>query len=121
MADKKITKKERFMALYSLVENSSASDKNELLGFIDHEVELLEKKASSKGQTKNQKENDIIKGKMLEDFATFDKPITVTEYGAFVNYEYTIQKITALFTQLVADGKLVKTIDKKKSYFSLAE
>ena len=121
MADKKITKKERFAQLYAIVEKSSATDKNELLGFIDHEVELLEKKTSSKGQTKNQRENEEIKAKMLEDFTTFDKPITVTEYEKFVDHTYTMQKITALFTQLVADGKLIKTIDKKKSYFSLAE
>ena len=44
--EKKVTKKEMFAKLYALVENSTADNKTDLLGFIDHEVELLEKKSS---------------------------------------------------------------------------
>ena len=44
--EKKLTKKEMFAQVYSVIENSNATNKPELLGFIDHELELLEKKSS---------------------------------------------------------------------------
>ena len=32
----------------------------------------------------------------------------------------TVQRVSALLSQLVADGALVKTVDKRKSFYSLA-
>lgn len=118
----KLTKKDYFAKLYSLVENlDNVQDKHELLGFIDHEVELLEKKASAKTQTKTQKENigikDIIVGVITEQ----GEPMTITDMLASPDLNgYTNQKISALCKQLVESGVLVKSTDKKKTYFSLA-
>lgn len=122
MAEKKITKRERFAQLYELVENSNATDKVDLLGFIDHEVELLEKKASAKGETKTQKENVGIKNTIAEVMADFDRPMTVTEMLSDERLNgYTNQKISALLKQLVDEGRVVKSADKKKSLFALAD
>ena len=120
MANKK-TKKEYFNELYNYVENSTIANKMDLLGFIDHELELLDKKASAKTQTKTQKENigikDIIVG-VLKDSA---KPMTITDMLACEELNgYTNQKISALCKQLVDSGMLVKETDKKKAYFALA-
>lgn len=116
----KLTKKDYFAKLYSLVENlDNVQDKHELLGFIDHEVELLEKKASAKTQTKTQKENIGIKDIILDVVYESESPMTITDMLANPNLNgYTNQKISALCKQLVDVGLLVKLQDKKKTYFA---
>ena len=47
MANTKMTKKEYFALIRTIVEATDREDKAEMLGFIDHEVELLSKKKSS--------------------------------------------------------------------------
>ena len=53
---KKLTKKDYFNELKELV-----SDRQDLVDFIDHEIELLSKKSSSTAPTKSQVENENIK------------------------------------------------------------
>lgn len=120
--EKRITKKEMFAKLCSIVENLEINDKNEILGFIDHEVELLEKKASAKSQTKTQKENIGIKGVIVKVLEDNGNPMTITDMLACEELNgYTNQKISALCKQLVDSGELVKSVDKRKTYFSLAD
>ena len=117
--EKKVTKKDRFSRIYAIVEESNASDKVELLGFIDHEVELLEKKSSKVTLTATQKANleviEVIK-EVLED-----KPnSTVSELIKDERLStYTNQKISALLKKLIDGGEVVKSTDKKVSRFSL--
>ena len=117
--EKKVTKKDRFSRIYTIVEESNASDKVELLGFIDHEVELLEKKSSKVTLTATQKANleviEVIK-EVLED-----KPnSTVSELIKDERLStYTNQKISALLKKLIDSGEVVKSTDKKVSRFSL--
>ena len=117
--EKKVTKKDRFSRIYAIVEESNASDKVELLGFIDHEVELLEKKSSKVTLTATQKANleviEVIK-EVLED-----KPnCTVSELIKDERLStYTKQKISALLKKLIDGGEVVKSTDKKVSRFSL--
>lgn len=118
---KKMTKKEMFAKLYELIENSSVNDKVELLGFIDHEVELLEKKASAKSQTKTQKENVGIKDTIKMVLADNDEQMTITDMLKDERLAgFTNQKISALCTQLVECGEIVRVVDKRKTYFTLA-
>ena len=44
MANTKMTKKEYFALIRTIVEATDREDKAEMLNFIDHEVELLSKK-----------------------------------------------------------------------------
>ena len=117
--EKKVTKKDRFSRIYAIIEESNASDKVELLGFIDHEVELLEKKSSKVTLTATQKANleviEVIK-EVLED-----KPnSTVSELIKDERLStYTNQKISALLKKLIDGGEVVKSTDKKVSRFSL--
>ena len=117
----KVTKKDNFKALYSMVENSNVANKMDLLGFIDHEIELLEKKASAKTQTKTQKENIGIKDIIVDVLTENEKPMTISEMLKDERLkEYSNQKISALCTQLVKDGVIVRVEDKKKTTFALA-
>ena len=121
--EKKITKRERFANLYAIVEQSNAENKTDLLGFIDHEVELLEKKSSKTTMTATQKANLEVMETIKEVLA--DKPnSTVSELIKDERLSaYTNQKISALLRLLGDDGtkQVVKTTDKKVSRFSLAE
>ena len=113
----KITKKEMFMMIKAQVKDNA-----EMVAFIDHEIELLDKKASNKKATKTQEANIGIKSTILTVLEGA-KPMTVTEMqGASAELgELSNQKVSALVRQLVEAGKVVKTIDKKVSRFSLAD
>lgn len=113
----KITKKEMFMMIKAQVKDNA-----EMVAFIDHEIELLDKKASNKKATKTQEANVGIKSTILTVLEGA-KPMTVTEMqGASAELgELSNQKVSALVRQLVEAGKVVKTIDKKVSRFSLAD
>ena len=120
---KKMTKKEMFAMVAKVVENSEVANKAEMLEFIAHEVELLEKKNSKTGQTKTQKENEVLMAQLLEALAEFDKPITVSEFMKESSHEVATlsnQKLSALLKKLVDSKKVIKTVEKKKSFFSLA-
>ena len=117
--EKKVTKKEMFAKLYALVENSNADNKTDLLGFIDHEVELLEKKSSKVTLTATQKANLEVIEVIKEVLA--DKPnSTVSELIKDERLStYTNQKISALLKKLIDGGEVVKSTDKKVSRFAL--
>ena len=120
---KKMTKKEMFAMVAKVVENSEVANKAEMLEFLAHEVELLEKKNSKTGQTKTQKENEVLMVQLLEALAEFDKPITVSEFMKESSHEVATlsnQKLSALLKKLVDSKKVIKTVEKKKSFFSLA-
>ena len=92
------------------------------VAYLENELALLDKKASNKKATKTQEENVGIKATILEVLATIGRG-TVTDIqnsneklSALSN-----QKVSALVRQLVESGKVVKTVDKKKSIFSLAK
>ena len=113
----KITKKEMFTMIKAQVKDNA-----EMVAFIDHEIELLDKKASNKKATKTQEANVGIKSTILTVLEGA-KPMTVTEMqGASAELgELSNQKVSALVRQLVEAGKVVKTIDKKVSRFSLTD
>lgn len=101
----------------------SAENYEAVIGFIDHEIELLERKnAAIRKPTAKQVENLSVKNDILEHMVPGEK-YTVTDLlkSVPVLAEASNQKATALMRQLVLDGLVVKTEDKRKSYFSLAE
>ena len=120
--EKKITKKEMYANLYTLVENSNCESKNELLGFIDHEVELLEKKSSKVTMTATQKENLEILNTIRKALGAREKSATISELIKEPPLNvYTCQKISSLMKKLVDGGEVEKLQIKKVSYFSLKQ
>ena len=120
---KKITKKEMFTMIMGVVANTEVENKAEMLKALEHEIELLEKKSSKSGQSKTQKENEILKAEILESFKEIEIPVTVSEFQNLTRFrpenDFSNQKVSALLNQLVKNGLLEKTIEKKKSFFSL--
>ena len=122
MMNKKMTKKDWFAMVIAVVENSESEKKAEMIEFLNHEVELLSKKNSRTGQTKTQKENEVLLGQLELALAEFTRPITISEFMKESSHEVATlsnQKLSALMKKLVDAEKVVKTTEKKKSYFAL--
>lgn len=113
----KVTKRDRYAELRVLAENAG---KDELIMFIDHEVELLDKKSANKSATKTQKENEGVKDEIL-GVMNADKAMSVGDIMTALDGKYTNQKISALLRQLREAGEVVRTEVKGKAYFALAE
>ena len=124
MATVKTTKKDYFNALRALVVDTEVENKTALIGFIDNELALLAKKANSAKSkpSKAQAENEGIKTAIIAALNEAEKALTITEFQtAYPEFaEYSNQKMSALFKQLVDAGAVEKTVVKKKSYFSVA-
>lgn len=113
-----MTKKEMFTEIRSYV-----ADNEELVAFIDHEIELLERKASSaKKPTKTQIENEGLKAEIVAYLVSADAPKSIKELQAEVASlnGLTNQRITHLLTDLVKAETLVKEYVKKTPYYSVA-
>lgn len=113
-----MTKREAFAKIREIVIEDEA-----LVAFVDHEVELLNKKNSApKAPTAKQLENEDYKSMILSHMG--DGKMTVSEivdtiFGG-AGIEITNQRASALVTALVNDGKLIRTVEKRKAYFSVA-
>ena len=118
---KKMTKRDYFNTLLGIAE-VKAND--ELVKFIEHELELLAKKNASgeKKPTAVQIANEGIKSVILETLAENGKMMTISEMQK-VNAELgelTNQRISALIRQLMNDEKVVRVEEKRKAYFKIA-
>ena len=114
MENKKLTKKEKFAMVMEYV-----ADNEMLTEFLQNEINLLTKKASSSSKSKTQVENDSIKVNILNLLKSTNLQYTITEFqNAFEEMkEYSNQKLSALFTQLYKENKVERIVDKKKTYF----
>jgi len=120
-AAEKMTKAKWFARIKEVVSAADMADKAGALAFIDHEVELLEKKRKSgSGMTPLQRENETIKETILAVLADFAEPVTVTKLMTDARLAgRSNQKLTALLRQLAETGKVEREKDKKSTLFSL--
>ena len=49
-----------------IIELATDCERQDIIDFCNHELELLEKKSGSKGQTKTQKENETLKADLVK-------------------------------------------------------
>ena len=116
---KKMTKRDYFNSLLALDEVKANPD---YVAFINHELELLDKKNSvDKKPTAQQTANDAIKVAILDNMVE-GKMYTITDIIKSVPEcaDLTNQRVSALIRQLKDEGVVVRTEDKRKAYFSLA-
>ena len=113
---KKLTKRDYFKEVRGMVAN-----RQDLVDFIDHELELLDRKSSKSAETKTQTENKGIMEQIVTELSRIAKPVTISELQASseILKDYSNQKLSALLKKLVDSNQVVKTTDKKKSYFSI--
>ena len=92
------------------------------VAYLENELALLDKKAQNKKATKTQEQNVGITATILKVLATIGSgTVTDIQNGNEELSTLSNQKVSALVRQLVESGEVVKTTDKKKSIFSLAE
>jgi hypothetical protein len=112
-----MTKREMFAEIRKIV-----ADNAEMVAFIDHEVELLDKKKSgSRKPTKTQVENDAFKADILTALAEADEPVTIKGLIEICPSiaGLTNQRVTHMLTDLRKDGKVARTYVKKVAYFAI--
>ena len=115
--NKKMTKKDYFEQIKAKY-NLSTDE----IAFIDHEIELLEKKNSAdKKPTAQQVANKSTQEAILANMAD-GQMYTITDLIKTVPEcaDMTNQRVSALVRQLVTDGAVVRIEDKRKAYFKKA-
>ena len=113
-----MTKKEMFTEIRNIV-----ADNAEMVAFIDHEIELLDRKSNSpKKPTKTQVENDAYKAEIVAYLTEADAPKTIKELQAeIVSLNgLTNQRITHMLTDLVKAETLTKEYVRKTPYYAIA-
>ena len=112
-----MTKREMFVEIRNAV-----SANEEMVAFINHEIELLDRKSSSpKKPTKTQIENDGFKAEIVAYLASADTSKNIKELQAEIPSisDLSNQRITHLLTDLVKAEKVSKNYVKKTPYFSI--
>ena len=119
MAEKKLTQRE---ILEMMLADENISSNEIYKEYCEKAIDRLNKKsAGAKKPTATQLANEGIKADIVAQMEK-DHLYTVTEIiknFASCN-DLTNQKVSALLKQLVDTGVVVKTEDKRKSYFSIA-
>ena len=117
----KITKRE---VINAMLQDTAIKGNQMYVDYLTHELELMDNKKSNKKMTETQVANMGIKDIICSTLAEVGKAVTISELQV-ANTElaqYSTSKLSALMRQLVVEeGKVVKTTDKKRSLFSLAE
>lgn len=116
------TKKEMFMDAINYVEGKAIqTSKEEIIACLTHEIELLDRKASTpRKPTTTQVENETLKEAIVDYLREVDKPRTIKEMQADLECLAGLsnQRITHLLTAL-RDAKVVtRSYVKKVAYFS---
>jgi len=113
----KITKRD---IINAMLEEEVVLSNEVYKNYLTHELELLDKKSANKKATKTQEENEVLKGRILEVLT--EKGATVSDIQSKDEVLSTLsnQRVSALLRQLVLNGEVVKSVDKKKSYFAKA-
>lgn len=116
MANKK-TKREFFGEIKEIVKGNA-----ELVAFIDHELELLDKKTSAKSTKVNTEQVELME-KIVSALNEIGRSVTISELQKenAEMAEYSNQKLSAMLKKLVDNKQVTKMVDKKKSYFMVAE
>lgn len=127
MADKKITKREKYEMAVKMAE---AQGNDMLVEFFNHEIELLAKKSSGGSAKKNEEQElffEVIRDILAENTNALGMQcgaIAKDERAALFEWkdgkETSPQRVSAMLSKLVACGDVVKVTDKKVTYFRLA-
>ena len=118
-----MTKKEMFAAIINVVEGKSTeTTAAEMVEFLNHEIDLLNRKRSSKSSkpTAKQMENEAIKERIMEILSHSLESLTATDIMnelEAVSITASNQKVNALVKQLISAELVDRKEVKGKAYF----
>lgn len=125
MTTKKMTKRDYFNILRNAYP-ADADNYNEVIEFIDHELELLARKnmtpTGEKKLTTIQLENEKLKEGILESMEPnrlYSISEMIKEFDCIS--DLSLPKVSALITQLKNASKVIRVEEKRKAYFKRAE
>ena len=131
MAEKKITKRERFEQIKALI-----ADNEELVKFIDHEIELLARKGSKSAKLTPAQEDALKVADIIKDILAGCEDNKGMPVGALLKDEriksfvkadgngVSSQMLTAILSKSTLsdkcpNGEYIRTVEKKTAYYSL--
>jgi ribosomal protein S25 len=119
MENKKITKKQNFNELMNIVTNLDIDEtkKDNLLSFIEHELDLLGRKNSHKSDkpTKKQAETSLLAEKIYNEM---EESVYYTSKDLAEKYEISTQKLTPIMTHFINEGLIKKgKVKKNVAYY----
>lgn len=119
----KVTRVEAMNICRELVSGTDRADKDKVIEVIDKMIESLSKKSVSKADKAKIEENEAIRSAILEVLASTSKQ-RVSDITKAVNErmsaDYTSNKVSAQVTVLKGNGSVIREVEKKVAYFSLA-
>ena len=127
MATKKITKKDRFTALLSI---PAVAEDADMVAFIEHEIELLDKKNSAERKPSEKQAAKTAHDAELRSAIVNEMEMN-TLYSAsdLINSlptlseekDLSVAKVHYLMRDLVNDNSVVKILDKRHTFYKLAD
>ena len=120
-ANRKPTQRENYAEIREILVSAGRDD---LVEFVDGRVAQLDKKNSAERKpTAKQVENANFKADILawmEPDTLYLSAEVVKGVPSIVDAGVSAQRVSAMLTQLVNDGAIVRTEEKRKNYYSLA-
>ena len=118
MAEVKMTKKDMYNKVIALAKDA---DRQDIVDFAKHEIELLGKRNASDSKAKQKKaaENAALGEKIVEFLAGVSEATPTLEIATAVGIS--TQKASPILKALEADGRIKVSEDKRKKFYSLAE
>lgn len=117
--EKKITKRDMFNDIIAIATELNRTD---LVEFANHEIELLNKRASHNTLTKVQKANLELVEVVYNTLVELARPVTIADIIAANDTfaEFSNQKMSSLLKKLVDSNRVVKVVENKKAFYSIA-
>lgn len=121
------TRKEMFTAVSDFLAEHDADVA--MIDFVNHQIELLDSKKENKKQAKEQEENAAYSDAIYEQMA-FERKYSVAElmkelpmvndWNTSHEIELSVQKLASLLKPLVDGGKVIKTTEKRRVFYTKA-
>lgn len=121
------TRKEMFTSVSDFLAEHDAD--TALIDFVNHQIEMLDNKKESKKQSKEQEENAAYSDAIYEQMA-FERKYSaaelmkelpaVSDWNANHETELSVQKLASLLKPLVDGGKVIKTTEKRRVFYTKA-
>lgn len=121
------TRKEMFTSVSDFLAEHDAD--TALIDFVNHQIELLDNKKENKKQSKEQEENATYSNAIYEQMA-FERKYSAAElmkelpavgdWNANHETELSVQKLASLLKPLVDGGKVIKTTEKRRVFYTKA-
>jgi hypothetical protein len=117
----KRTQRDFYNAIIAMVKGEATEvTPDEVVEFAEGRIKALDDKAANRKPTKAQEEGKALKAEILEVLDT-EKGKTVSEIMETIETKGVAnQRITALLTQLLKAEEVVRTVEKKKAYYTKA-